>query len=48
MATSSPVSEFESPKLKIAGKLESTDLARGKKMETKVRTWRMKVLLAMA
>ena len=47
-ATRPPVSEFESPKLKTAGKLNCMECARGEKMKMKARIWRMKDLEAMA
>lgn len=51
-ATRLPVSEFESPKLKTAGKLKSVEVARGKKKENEKRTWnrgkRGRILVGMA
>ena len=42
------MSEFESPKLKTAGKLKSIECTRGEKMKMKARIWRIKDLEAMA
>lgn len=47
-ATRPPVSEFESPKLKTAGKLNCMECTRGEKMKMKARIRRIKDLEAMA